>query len=105
MNKLIIDASGDSIFLMLINNNHIYNVTHANSKTNYEKLMILINQFLNSNKTEIRGVSSIYVNRGPGSFAGIRNSLSITKAIHLTMKIDYYCYSYDDFNKSISKFQ
>ena len=97
MNKLIIDASGESIFLMLISNNHIYNVTHANSKTNYEKLMILINQFLNSNKTEIRGVSSIYVNRGPGSFAGIRNSLSITKAIHLTMKIDYYCYSYDDF--------
>ena len=97
MSKLIIDASGDSIFLMLINNNHIYNVTHANSKTNYEKLMILINQFLNSNKTEIRGISSIYVNRGPGSFAGIRNSLSTIKAIHMIKKIDIYCFSFKDF--------
>ena len=82
MNKLIIDASGESIFLMLMNNNHIYNVTHANSKTNYEKLMILLNEFLNSNNIEIKGISSIYINRGPGSFAGIRNSLSLVKAIH-----------------------
>ena len=26
----------------------IYNISHENSKTNYEKLMILINDFLNS---------------------------------------------------------
>ena len=42
-------------------------------------------------------ISTFYVNRGPGSFAGIRNSLSIVKAIHLTQKIDYYCYSFEDF--------
>ena len=102
MNKLIIDASGENIFLMLITNKHIYNVTHKNSKTNYEKLMILINEFLNSNKIEIKGISSIYINRGPGSFAGIRNSLSLVKAIHLAKKIDYYCYSFEDF-KQIDK--
>ncbi len=45
----------------------------------------------------MNNVSRIYVNRGPGSFAGIRNSLSIIKAIHLAMKIDYYCYSFEDF--------
>ena len=44
-------------------------------------------------------VSTIYVNRGPGSFAGIRNSLSTTKALFLTRKIDYYCFSFDDFNE------
>ena len=47
--------------------------------------------------TEIKDISNIYVNRGPGSFAGIRNSLYITKAIHLARKIDYYCYSFQDF--------
>ena len=36
--------------------------------------------------------------RGPGSFAGIRNSLSIVKAINVARKIDYYCYSLKDFN-------
>jgi tRNA A37 threonylcarbamoyladenosine modification protein TsaB len=44
--------------------------------------------------------SLIYVNRGPGSFAGIRNSLSIVKGFNLVKNIDYYCFSYMDFNKS-----
>ena len=97
MNKLIIDAAGENIFFMLINNTDIYNVTHTNSKTNYEKLVILINDFLNSNKIKIKDISTIYVNRGPGSFAGVRNSLSVIKAFHLAMKIDYYCFSFRDF--------
>jgi hypothetical protein len=81
MTKLIIDAAKENIFLMIIDNNSIYNVTHQNSKTNYEKLTVLINDFL----------------KGPGSFAGIRNSLSTIKAIHLVKKIDYYCFSFQDF--------
>ncbi len=97
MNKLIIDAANENIFLMIIFDNNIYSVSHENSKTNYEKLMILINNFLTSKDLKIDDLSSIYVNRGPGSFAGIRNSLSITKAIHLAQKIDYYCYSFQDF--------
>ena len=97
MNKLIIDATNKSIFFMIISNGNIYNISHENSKTNYEKLMILINDFLKSKKLEIRDISSLYVNKGPGSFAGIRNSLSTIKAINLVNKIDYYCYSFDDF--------
>ena len=98
MNKLIIDAANENIFLTIITNNSVYNISHQNSKTNYEKLMILINNFLDSKSLKIKDFSSIYVNRGPGSFAGIRNSLSVIKAIHLAMKIDYYCYSFYDFN-------
>ena len=97
MNRLIIDAAGENIFFVLINNKDIYNITHSNSKTNYEKLVILINDFLNSKKIKINDISSIYVNRGPGSFAGVRNSLSVIKAFHLAMKIDYYCFSFRDF--------
>ena len=97
MNRLIIDAAGENIFFVLINNKDIYNITHSNSKTNYEKLVILINDFLDSKKIKIKDISSIYVNRGPGSFAGVRNSLSIIKAFHLAMKIDYYCFSFRDF--------
>ena len=97
MNKLIIDAANESIFLMIINNDNIYNITHKNSKTNYERLMVLICEFLNLNNIKIGDISSLYVNRGPGSFAGIRNSLSIIKAIYLAKKIDYYCYSFRDF--------
>ena len=97
MNKLIIDAAKDKIFLMIINNDINYSITHENSKINYEKLSILINDFLNKKKLDLDKVSQIYVNRGPGSFAGIRNSLSVVKAFHLTNKIDYYCFSFEDF--------
>tara|TARA_B100001250_G_C19651546_1_gene722916 strand:+ start:154 stop:540 length:387 start_codon:yes stop_codon:yes gene_type:complete len=97
MNKIIIDATKEDIFLMIISNNNIYNITHKNSKTNYEKLIVLLNDFLTLNNIKINEISSIYVNRGPGSFAGIRNSLSTIKAIHLAKKIDYYCYSFEDF--------
>ena len=61
--------------------------------------MVLINNFLNSKKLEIKDISTFYVNRGPGSFAGIRNSLSTIKAIHAVSEIDYYCYSFEDFNE------
>ena len=98
MNKLIIDATNKSIFFMIISNGDIYNISHENSKTNYEKLIDLMNNFLNSKNLKINDISSVYVNRGPGSFAGIRNSLSVVKAIHLVQKIDYYCYSFKDFN-------
>ena len=98
MNKLIIDAANENIFLMVITNSGTYNISHVNSKINYEKLTILINDFLNSKKLKIRDLMEIYINRGPGSFAGIRNSLSVVKAINLALKIDYYCYSFQDFN-------
>ena len=88
MNKLIIDAVKDNIFFMIINNN-TYSVTHENSKNNYEKLIVLLVDFLKNNNLEISDMESIYINRGPGSFAGIRNSLSTIKAIHMIKKIDY----------------
>ena len=70
---------------------------YENSKNNYEKLVYLINEFLHSKSLNLKKISEIYVNRGPGSFAGIRNSLSIVKAFNLSKKIDYYCYSNVDF--------
>jgi len=99
MSKLIIDAVKDKIFLMIIGDDFKYSITHENTKINYEKLIVLINEFLNKKKLDFKKISQIYVNRGPGSFAGIRNSLSIVKAFHLTNKIDYYCFSFNDFGK------
>ena len=64
--------------------------------------MLLINEFLKNNKSSIDDVDTIYVNRGPGSFAGIRNSLSTIKALFLSKKIDYYCFSFVDFKDSVT---
>ena len=99
MNRLIIDAAKNEIFLMIMNKDINYSITHENTKTNYEKLTLLIKEFLDKKKLSLKNISQIYVNRGPGSFAGIRNSFSIVKAIHLAHKIDYYSFSFDDFNE------
>ena len=97
MNKLVIDFASEKIFLMIITKDDIYNITQENTKINYEKLTLILKDFLKSNSLKLQDIQKIYVNRGPGSFAGIRNSLSTIKAIHLAVKIDYYCYSFQDF--------
>ena len=102
MSNLIVDAARDKILLTFIVGKNIYTCSHENSKINFEKLMILINEFLKDNKASLDEITAIYVNRGPGSFAGIRNSLSTTKALFLTKKIDYYCFSFDDFKESVT---
>ncbi len=102
MNKLVIDVVNEKIFLMIITKEDIYNITKENTKINYEKLTLIIKDFLNSNSLKIDDINKIYVNRGPGSFAGIRNSLSVVKAFNVAKKIDYYCYSFDDFKDEIN---
>ncbi len=99
MNKLIIDAVKDKIFFMIIKNDNKYNIT-------YEKLALLIDDFLRSQNLDFDKISQIYVNRGPGSFAAIRNSLSVVKALHLANKTDYYCFSFNDFKgENVSKYE
>ena len=66
-----------------------------------KKQIILLIDFLKNNNLEISDIGLIYINRGPGSFAGIRNSLSTIKAIHMIKKIDYYCFSFKDFENEI----
>ena len=97
MNSLIIDAARKKICLTLIKDENIYSISHENSKTNYEKLTILIDEFIKFYDLKIDKISKLYVNRGPGSFAGIRNSLAVVKAINIAKNIDYYCFSFDDF--------
>ncbi len=98
MSDLIIDATTNEIFLTLIKSNkNIYTSKYENSKNNFDKLVILIKDLLDKNKLLTKDLSRIYVNRGPGSFAGIRNSISITKGFHISENIDYYCFSFFDF--------
>ena len=70
---------------------------YAVFKNNFDKLVILIDDLLYKNKILTKNLNSVYVNRGPGSFAGIRSSISIAKGYHISKNIDYYCFSFLDF--------
>ena len=97
MNKLIIDVANEKFFLMIITSANIYNITHKNTKINYERLTLIINDFLSSKNLKIAEINTIYINNRTRSFAGIRNLMSIVKAFNVAKNIDYYCYNLDDF--------
>ena len=97
MNKLIIDVASEKIFLIIISNASIYNITHENTKINYDKLTIIINDFLSSKNIKITDINAIYINQKSRSFAGVRNTMSIVKAFNVAKNIDYYCYNLDVF--------
>ena len=69
--------------------------TLVHSKRPHEEVNQEVKKALN--KFELKDINKIYINRGPGSFAGIRNSISVVKALKLAKNIDYYCYSLEDF--------
>jgi len=93
MNNLIIDAANDKIFFMIMADNKSYTSEFSNNRENFDKLTILIVKFLENHHLNIKNLSNIFVNQGPGKFSGIRASLSIAKALSFANKIDLYGFS------------
>ena len=95
MNNLIIDAANDKIFFIIIADNKSYTSEFSNNRENFDKLTILIVKFLKNNQINIKNLSNIFVNQGPGKFSGIRASLATAKGISFANKIDLYGFSSD----------
>jgi len=95
MNNLIIDAANDKIFFTIIADNKSYTSEFVNNRENFDKLTILVVKFLENNQLNIKNLSNIFVNQGPGKFSGIRASLATAKAISLVNKIDLYGFNSD----------
>ena len=95
INNLIIDAANDKIFFMIIADNKSYTSEFSNNRENFDKLTILIVKFLENHDLNIKNLSNIFVNQGPGKFSGIRASLATAKAISFVNKIDLYGFNSD----------
>ena len=90
MNTLIINAADDKILFSLITDSESYTTTHINNRENFDKIMILILNFLNENDSNLDKISEIFVNQGPGKISSIRNSIAIAKGIAFAKNIDLY---------------
>ena len=90
MKNLIIDAAADKIFFKVINDNESYTSDYPSSRENFDKFLTLLFNFLNENKINIKEINNIFVNQGPGKFSGIRTSISASKALSLTNKLNLY---------------
>ena len=67
-----------------------YTTTHINSRENFDRIMILILEFLNEHNSNLDKISEIFVNQGPGKISSIRNSIAIAKGIAFAKNIDLY---------------
>jgi tRNA A37 threonylcarbamoyladenosine modification protein TsaB len=70
--------------------NKSYTSEYSNNRENFDKLTILIVKFLENHHLNIKNLSNIFVNQGPGKFSGIRASLATAKALSFINKIDLY---------------
>ena len=95
MNNLIIDAANDTIFFTIMADNKSYTSEFSNNRENFDKLTILLLKFLENNHLNIKNISNIFVNQGPGKFSGIRASLATAKGISFANKIDLYGFNSD----------
>ena len=90
MNTLVINAADDKILFSLITNIESYTNAHINSRENFDKIMILILNFLKEHDSNLDKISEIFVNQGPGKTSSIRNSIAIAKGIAFAKNIDLY---------------
>ena len=98
MNNLIIDAAKENVFFTIIADNKSYTSEFINNRENFDKLTILIVEFLENHDLNIKSLNNIFVNMGPGKFSGIRASLAVAKAFSFANKIDLYGFSSDQVN-------
>ena len=87
MISLVIDAASDKIFFSIIKDDKSYTTNHLNSRENFDKIIILLNNFLNDQGVILSQIKKIYINKGPGKFSSLRTSISIAKSFALASNI------------------
>ena len=89
-NFLLINFTGDHNFIGIKYNNRYLYRKIQNKNTNYDDLVGIVIQFLKHKKIEINNSFITIVNLGPGSFSGIRASISVAKGILLAKKVPIF---------------
>ena len=92
MNNLIIDTTGQKIFLIFISKDKEYNIKHDNSRENFDELVKLVFDFIRENRIDLLKIDNVFVNQGPGKYTSIRSAISIVKALKISKKINIYGY-------------
>ncbi len=91
-NFLIISFIGRDDKLGLRINKDFFIKNFHEKKTNNEKLVREILDFIESHNVKLDETFSVIVNQGPGSFSGIRISLAVAKGLEISKKVKLYGY-------------
>ena len=91
--NLIVDAAKDKVFLKIITNTQSYTNEYSNTKENFDKMSIIIFDFLKKNNLKLDNIKNLFVNVGPGKFSSIRSSIVLCKALSMSNNINLYGFS------------
>ena len=91
--NLIVDAAKDKVFLKIITNEQSYTNEYSNTKENFDKMSIIIFDFLKKNNLKLDNIKNLFVNVGPGKFSSIRSSIVLCKALSMSNNINLYGFS------------
>ena len=89
MISLIVDATKD---------NKSYTNEYSNSRDNFDRIGLIIFDYLKSNNIKLAEITNIFVNCGPGNFSGIRSSIVTCKAISISNSIKLYGFDSSQIN-------
>lgn len=87
MNKLFIDTSGEEIIVRITAGNKTRQITKSVKKHRPQVVLNLVEDLLAQEKITIEQVDEIEVNRGPGSFTGLRVGISVANTLSAFLKI------------------
>ena len=91
--NLIVDAAKDKVFLKIITKEQSYTTEYSNTKENFDKMSIIIFDFLKKNNLKLDNIKNLFVNVGPGKFSSIRSSIVLCKALSMSNNINLYGFS------------
>ena len=84
---LAIDTAGPKICIALYWPQKIEKVLKWKSEKRSENLLLKIDKLLKENQLSIKDLKAIAVNRGPGSFTGLRVGISTANTLGYVLKI------------------
>ena len=86
---LIINCIGedDKLGLRINKDFFIHNLENKKNKNNF--LLLEISNFLKNHNVKLDKNFSVLINRGPGSFSGLRISLAIAKGMEISKNVSF----------------
>lgn len=94
MLRLFLNTSNKYLYLCLMEDDNIVNELLMEGNNNHsEKLIDVLEEFLNNNQIAVDDLDELYVGRGPGSYTGVRIACTVAKVLAYAKGIKLFSFS------------
>lgn len=94
MLRLFLNTSNKYLYLCLMEDDNIVNEVLMEGNNNHsEKLIDVLEEFLNNNQITVDDLDELYVGRGPGSYTGVRIACTVAKVLAYAKGIKLFSFS------------